>query len=222
MRKRSAIALGVAAGALAACAAHVVYWYLPRERPARPSPAAEAALAESGWEAVVWIPFPHQNLGLLERRVGDLRRWLELVAPPGRIAADRLPSFGPWSLPPARELVVAQRGEELAVELAVYPTVALVARASGRLAGNPWLAGGDVELGRGRAARVTWTEGRWRLASVLRERAPDAAADASGGGDREGTGRRDALARLRLGRDVGRWPAGSYRVERGGDGLAVL
>ncbi|MCM2270808.1 MAG: hypothetical protein NDJ75_11950, partial [Thermoanaerobaculia bacterium] len=142
--------------------------------------------------------------------------------PPGRIAADRLPSFGPWSLPPARELVVAQRGEELAVVLAVYPTVALVARASGRLAGNPWLAGGDVELGRGRAARVTWTEGRWRLASVLRARAPEAAAGAAGNGSRDGTIRRDALARLRLGRDVGRWPAGSYRVERGGDGLAVL
>lgn len=222
MRKRSAIALGVAVGAVAAWAAHVVYWYLPRERPARPSSAAEATLSAAHWEAAAWIPFPHQNLGVLERRVGDLRRWLELVAPPGRLAANRLPSFGPWALPPARELVVAQRGEELVVELAVYPTVALVARASGRLAGNPWLAGGDVELGGGRAARVNWTDGRWRLASVFRERPQAASRAAAGGGAGEGAFERDALAQLRLRRDFGRWPAGRYAVERGIDGLAVL
>jgi hypothetical protein len=216
MKKRHALLVGLAAGAGAALVAHAAYWYAPRERAAQPSEAVRARLAAEEWEQALWVPFPHQNVGLLERRVGDLRRWLELVAPEGSGTADRLPTFGPWALPPARELFVAQRGEALEVDLAVFPTVALLARASGRLAGNPWLAGGEVDLGRGRSGTVEWMAGRWRLTSspppARREVPPAAMA-----GDEA-----PALARLRLARPIGQLPAGAYRLVRQPDGLALL
>jgi hypothetical protein len=83
VRKRQAIAIGLAAGAAAALVAHGIYWYLPRERAAEASAGARARLEDPAWEVVAWVPYPHQNLGLLESRVGDLRQWLALVAPPG-------------------------------------------------------------------------------------------------------------------------------------------
>jgi hypothetical protein len=211
--KRKATALGLGAGALAALLAHAAYWYLPRERASTPSPAALARLGERQWTVVAWVPFPHQNLARLEHRVGDLRRWLALVLPAGSAPAERLPSFGPWLVPPARELVVAERGPELVVELETFPLVAAAARASGRLAGNPWLAGGAVALGRGRPAVVGWEGRRWRLRTGFTAPAAPAATEAANAGA--------ALARLRLGEER-RWlPAGEYRLERIGGVLEL-
>ncbi|HEX9799344.1 MAG TPA: hypothetical protein VGC00_04140 [Thermoanaerobaculia bacterium] len=205
MRKRHATALGVGAGALAAVVAHAIYWYVPRERPSAPSAAALARLGEPGWTVAAWVSYPHQNLACVGRRVGDLRRWLAMVLPPGRASADRLPHFGPWLVPPSRELVVAERGGELVVELDVYPTIGLVARASGRLARNPWLVGGEVALSGGRRASVSWEGRRWRLRTAT-TRVPEPSSSTAATSP--------ALARLRLARDFAWLPAGEYRLER--------
>lgn len=205
MRKRQATSLGVGAGLVLAFLAHFVYWYLPRERVAVPSEEARRTLASRTWDLAAWMPYPHQNLAIVERRIGNLRRWLALVAGDQGTAARNLPSLGPWLLPPARELVVAIEGAELAIDLAVYPTVGWIARMSGRLAGNPWLAGGEVPLGSGRLARIEWDGRRWRLRTAgVRTSATESALEPPGA----------VLAWLRLGKPLGRLPAGRFRLER--------
>src|SRR6202023_2172386 len=91
--------IAVLAGAVvlaALLAAHVVYWYLPRERAVVPRlgagggaalPAAGAAggsaggaageplqvLSAGAYDVCVWVPYPHQNLGALAAAIRDLR-----------------------------------------------------------------------------------------------------------------------------------------------------
>lgn len=215
LRKRVGARWGVAVGLLLATVAHGRYWYWPRERTGLASPRAVARLDESGWDAVLWIPFPHQNLGALERRVGDVRAWFALLAGESRGAAERVPGFGPFAVPPARELVVAtaEKGTRVRIELEAYPTVHWLAWAAGKLARNPWLAGGAVRWQGAADARVTWEGGVWVLT------AGEATAE-SRTTERGVTGR--VLAQLRLGHDVRLLPAGLYRLVRGGAGIELL
>lgn len=215
MRKRAGARWGLAAGLLLATVAHGRYWYWPRERTGSASPRAVARLAETGWDAVLWVPYPHQNLGALERRIGDVRGWFALLAGESRGTAEQMPGFGPFAVPPARELVVAtaEKGSRVRVELAAYPAVRWLARAAGKLARNPWLAGGSVRWRGAADARVTWEGGVW----VLTAGEPAAVARAATDGV---SGR--ALARLRLGHEVRLLPAGLYRLARGEQGLELL
>ncbi|MBV8200868.1 MAG: hypothetical protein JOZ15_09625 [Acidobacteria bacterium] len=88
---------------VALLAAHVVYWYVPRERAVAPrlgpgpraaaaqhgiggQPARDAAggaggtsgeplrvLAAGAYDVCLWVPYPHQNLGALAGAIGDLQ-----------------------------------------------------------------------------------------------------------------------------------------------------
>jgi hypothetical protein len=149
----------------AAAVAHVAYWYLPRARAGTPElDRIRTLLADHSWDVVLWIPFPHQNLSALETRVGDAEAWLAHLAEVGGRRPMPLPKFGPWSAPPAREMAIAadEAGGLLAVAR-VYPTIAGLARFAGRIAGNPWLAGGLVPLGGGSEGSVDWDGRVWTL-----------------------------------------------------------
>lgn len=200
-RRRSAVlAVGLAV------AAHVVYWYAPRARTATPSDRAAAALAAPGARLAVWIPFPHQNLGAVDDRLATLEARLAGLAGAGEERIAELPRFGPFAVPPARELVlsVAADGGRSA-ELAVFPAVRWLARAAGALAGNPWLAGGELPGRPGES--VAWRDGRW----CWRRGGPDgpAPAAASPGAVPE------SFALVRTGTALGPLPPGLYRLVSG-------
>jgi len=200
--------------ALVAAAGHFYYWYGARPRTGSPQlPEARQLLADPVWDLVVWNPYPHQNLGALEQRVGDVEAWAALLATSGGKKPPRLPRFGPWGIPPATEWVVALReGGALRAAARVYPVVALVARAAGTVAGNPWLAGGEVALGEGRRARVAWRGLTWTLATE------DGLPEASGGlvGDLP-----PALAWIRLSRPPFPLPTGLWALRAEGQGVVA-
>jgi len=210
---RRAFAIGAGVGLLILLGLHAWRSYSARLRPARPSPEIGAWLDGTGGGQAVWIAHPHQTLARLERRVGDLRRWLASVGLPG---ATRLPRFGPFTLPPSKELAVRSSpdGRRFAVALRTYRTVGVLARLAGRLAGNPWLRGGDVRLGREASGRVTWRRGLWTLEAGLE--GPGEAADVAP------TRREPALARFRLGRARYGLPGGEIRVVVEGSELWAL
>lgn len=208
---RKRLLLGAGLVGLAALSAHLVFWYGGRERPATPSDAglAPALLADDGWDWVVWLPYPHQNFAALVDAFGDPRPLLVETAEAIGRRPPRIPGFGPFELPPARELVAA--ADEATgcffAEADVYPAVALLARVAGRLAKNAWLSGGEVAWG-GRAATVGWEGRRWRVSSCVRGVAlvgspPDEA-------------RRPTLALVRLGRAAGPFPPAIYSLRRDG------
>ena len=185
---------------LALLAAHVVYWYLPRERAVAPrlaaamAAAARSAASPQGGRAVaageplevlaagrydlcLWVPYPHQNLGVLAGAVDDLPGVIAAAVRLSRGAGGAqdedagaagaaakepqdLPTFGPFEVPPASELVACAdlAGGRLRVVARIYPALAAVARLAGRLAGNPWLAGG--EAGR---MRIAWDGRLWTV-----------------------------------------------------------
>lgn len=194
---------------------HWLAHYAPRERTA-PLPAAGGAaalLADSAYPVRLWIAHPHQNLGALEERIGDLDAWLAAV---GRLAGVEWPPlarFGPFVVPPAGELALgldpaSRRGVAVA---RLHPAVAALARAAGVVAGNPWLSGGTVPSGEG-TAEVAWRGREW----VLR----------TGGAPMPGVAARaagevPAIARLALDGSLGDrgLPPGAYRLERAGDEL---
>ena len=217
MRRR---ALGAAAALVAlAAAGHLAYWYLPRERPARPDATASAWLREPGWDLVAWIPYPHQNLARLEARVGDLRAWLDLVAGGPARGGRSLPDFGPFVVPPARALAVAADASgRVRAELAAYPAIAALARAAGAVARNPWLAGGAVRWGGGGRGTVAWSGTRWRFEG----REPPRPGRGSPRGLAVPPGEPapsplpPAFALIRLGAPLGPLPAALYRVARAG------
>ncbi len=208
MRRRS-IALLVGCLALAGAAAHLRFWYGPRERPAAPAAgeAATAVFTASPLPFRLWIPYPHQNLAQLRRRgPAGVMATLRLLG----VELPRLPRFGPFEVPPSAAIAVASdaRGERFLAVAQVYPSISGIARAAGRVAGNPWLAGGEVESG-GRRLRVGWAKGNvwW----VTTEDAADLeAALASTGSVPEGFPA--GLAWLRAARDLGPLPAGDYRL----------
>lgn len=190
---RSAVRRGAAVLLLllALLSAHVVYWYVPRERAEAPrlprvgspsSPRAEGGaerggsadeplrlLAGGAYDVCVWIPYPHQNLGVLAAAVGDLQEVAAAAArlsagepPPGSKDPEEPPTFGPFEVPPASEMVACSdlAGGRLRVVARIYPALSLVAKLAGRLAGNPWLAGGDA----GRS-HIAWNGRLWSVAA---------------------------------------------------------
>ncbi len=213
MQKRVAVRWGVAVGVVAVALGHLGYWYLPRERSGRdPSPEAMALLADPGASLAVWIAYPHQNLGRLERFVGDAAAWGALLSGRDREAAERLPRFGPFVAPPASELALAlpDGGKEPGALVRTYTTVALLAKAAGRLAGNPWLAGGTVGAGPGRT--VAWDGELWRYGLP---------ADRSGPPFGLVAHESSLLALVRTDRPLGPLPAGTYRLVRDELGLEL-
>lgn len=189
---------------LALLVAHVVYWYVPRERAAAPRwepaggslPAAGGngdateplqLLAGGAYDVCLWLPYPHQNLGALAAAAGDLQ---DVIGAGARLTADvagvaggtaagaadagrktpprrsqepeELPTFGPFEVPPASELVACSdlAGGRLRVVARIYPALAVVAKLAGRLAGNPWLAGGTAG-----STRIAWSGRVWSAAA---------------------------------------------------------
>jgi hypothetical protein len=211
--RRGKIWLAVGFGLFVAAVAHYLYWYAPRERPAAPAPTGLAArvLASRELPLAAWIPSPHQNLGLAEEAVADLETWLDAGCRLAGLAAPRLPAFGPFRFPPASELVLAGSpdGARLVVVAEVYPVAALFARLAGKLAGNPWLAGGEVTF-RNRPARVEWRGSAWvvRIGELpeVPERGPELA---------------PALAWARVELADSPVPAGTYRLLRQPEGLVL-
>jgi hypothetical protein len=193
MRRIAVIAGAVVLAAL--LAAHVVYWYVPRERAvvprlgagggAAPAEAGGAAgegageaageplrvLAAGAYEVCVWVPYPHQNLGALAAAIGDLQ---DVVGAAARLSSgeggegsaprprepEEAPTFGPFEVPPASEMVACSdlAGGRLRVVARIYPALAVVAKLAGRVAGNPWLAGGAAG-----STRIAWRGRRWTV-----------------------------------------------------------
>jgi len=186
-------------------AAHVAYWYWPRERAVAPrlgregggaapaetgGPAGGAAgeplqvLAAGAYDVCVWIPYPHQNLGALAEAIGDLQDVIGAAArlssgEGGEASAPRprepeeAPTFGPFEVPPASELVACSdlAGGRLRVVARIYPALAVVAKLAGRVAGNPWLAGGAAG-----STRIAWDGRLWSVvAGPEARRAPEGA-----------------------------------------------
>lgn len=203
---------------LAALAGHGVFWYLPREHAAAPSPDdLPARLLEGPSESALWLPYPHQNLAALEGALGGsaaARAWLAALGRVTGLPERPLPAFGPFPAPPARELAVAAGpGERVTAAARVYPLLAGVARLAGAVAKNPWLAGGAVEAFGGHA-QVAWDGTLWTVAtgadSETGAEGSAAAGEIRPGGEEE----QQALAILRLGRPAAWLPPATYRLRR--------
>jgi hypothetical protein len=124
-------------------------------------------LATGPYDVCVWVPYPHQNLGALAGAIGDLQDVVAAAArlssgerPPAGKEPEEPPTFGPFEVPPASELTACSdlAGGRLRVVARIYPLLAAVAKVAGRLADNPWLAGG--EAGR---ARIVWDGRLWSV-----------------------------------------------------------
>lgn len=203
--------LVVAAAIIPALAAHFGWSYWPRERAGRLEEGSltAAVLLSSDLPYRAWVPYPHQNLGVLER----FRRRSQAVARLADLPAPELPSFGPLAAPPAHDLALASSADGRRVVLAarVYRPVAVLARWAGHLAGNPWLAGGAVRSG-GDEVTVAWEGATW---TVRRDAAlPAEGAQPPGSAE-------PVLAALVLGRAAGPLPIGLYRLRRRGGALVL-
>lgn len=202
--------------AVALAAGHIAFWYLPRQRPKAPDPRdlpGEIILGTT-YPLAIWLPYPHQNLGALGRGVKDPHKLLAAVARLADVPPPRLPGFGPFAVPPARELALGYDPQGSTVLAArIYPGLAVVARLAGWLASNPWLEGGEVPLGE-ESAQVTWRGSLWILHSgtVDRESLPAV----------QGVTPPEAcLGMLRLADAPGPLAPGTYRVARHGSGLRL-
>ncbi|HYL04462.1 MAG TPA: hypothetical protein VE075_00375 [Thermoanaerobaculia bacterium] len=146
-------------------------------------------LAGGGYDVCLWVPYPHQNLGVLAAAIGDLG---DVVGAAARLTAgeggeasraqepDEAPTFGPFEVPPANELVACSdlaggRPRRVRVVARIYPVLAVVAKLAGRLAGNPWLAGGEAG-----PMRIAWSGRLWSVTSGP-DLPPAALAGAPGG-----------------------------------------
>lgn len=192
-------------------AGHVVYWYLPRERAGVPERDAFPArmLASPSYDACFWAPYPHQNLATLARALGDWDGYLAAASRFAGLPPPQLPAFGPFAVPPASEVAACsdRSGKRVLVAAEIYPAIALVAKAAGRIAGNPWLAGGDVP-DREPPAHVAWHGSEWTVSLGGAETPTDPAAAPLPAA---------ALALLRLSRPISGsvdLPAGVYRLAR--------
>lgn len=143
---------------------HIHFWYLPRERALAFSTAElpGRVLAKRTYPLWLWLPYPHQNLGVLGEGEGDLRSFAAAAAQVARISDLKFPGFGPFPVPPSKELLLAADPEEgvFVATAKVYPVLAVVARLAGKVAGNPWLSGGTVELPQG-LVTVSWQGTSW-------------------------------------------------------------
>lgn len=205
-------------------AGHIAYWYLPRERAGAPEPGGLPArlLASGEYGACLWIPFPHQNLGQLAGSVEDGPAYVAAAARVADVPVPDLPAFGPFAVPPSREIVACSDldGERFFLVARVYPGLAAVARLSGRLADNPWLAGGEIRETRGRrdeveerVLHVAWRDGFWTVWS-----GPEPALTAAGNAPPPFA---PNLGIFHLEKDVSDFPAGDYVLERKGNDLEV-
>ena len=216
--------IALLAAAVVLIAAHVVYWYAPRARAAAPEPGSLPArlLAAGAYDACFWVPYPHQNVGVLRRRLEDGAAWLAAVARVADLPPPVLPGFGPFAVPPASEIVACSdlSGDRFFLVARIYPTVAGVARLAGRLADNPWLAGGELREPGGdganspeeRQVRVAWRERMWTVSSGA---APDLSPV------RPAERFPPSLGIFRLAKEVAELPTGDYLLRRHGDDLEV-
>ena len=215
-RRRRVAMLLLALLGVVAVVGHVMFWYQARERPGVPSAGLAAALlADDTFDAAVWMPYPHQNLGRLRAVAGFEGDALAAMARLGGLPSPELPGFGSMAVPPARELAVAssEDGSHFVLAAKVYPAFAAFARLSGRLANNPWLAGGEV-VRQEQRLRVAWrdgwwtvTTGEWSLPESPQQSEPD--------------GEGSALAFLQLHRPPEGFPAGRYALRRDGSMLEL-
>jgi hypothetical protein len=221
MRRLLKIALALLLVGLAA--GHVVYWYWPRERAAAPEPGGLPArlLASGAYDACLWVPYPHQNLGVLAESVGDGPSYLAAVARVADLPRPVLPSFGPFALPPSSEIVACSdlEGNRFLLVARVYPALGAVARLAGRLAGNPWLQGGEVKESEGkgdevveRTVRVAWRDSFWTVSS-----GPESELDWTA----TLSPFPPSLGIARLEREVSDFPAGDYLLQRQDGDLQV-
>ena len=196
---------------------HWYFWYAPRARTGSPDDSASTTQLFLSADEVplrLWIPFPHQNLGALERAIESLHGLSGVSSYVLAQDLATLPSFGPFRLPPARDLVIAGSpdGDRIVVAASVYPLVARLARVAGRLAGNPWLSGGSVEL-QGRTVEVEGLDGRGRAAQggFEKDRARPVLPDLE-----------PTHALLNLSRPFGPVPGGLYRLDVGEMGWRIV
>ena len=193
---------------------HVYFSYWPREREAvvEPDSVPGRLLVAGELPYRVWLPYPHQNLGDLFDAIDDTDAWVASVARLLGSSAVELPRFGPFRVPPARSLTIAsdREGGAVLVAVDVYPALRIIARLAGRIARNPLLEGGAVELD-GKTFFVSWHSGTWLLSSTRRpvlpaQRAvlPDAAVFS----------RPAALAWLMVEDPESSLPAGEYHLRR--------
>ena len=212
--KYSSIAL--VAVLLLALVGHGIFWYAPRARDRQPSPESPVAqlLTDAGYRSAVWIPYPHQNLGFLRQRAGLSGDAFQALARLVDLEVPELPSFGQLAVPPSREIAfaVAEDGRRFALRAHVYPLFAAFARLSGRLADNPWLAGGEI-FRDGLQVDVRWEGNVWQVESAgsspeeTTEELPD---------------QDPALIFLRLRRSAPPVPEGHYRLLQNGDALEMV
>ncbi len=199
-------------------AGHVVYHYLPRARAAAPradSPVA-ALLDASDFPAAVWVPYPHQNLTHLRRVAGTEPATMKALARLAGLPSPTLPTFGPLALPPASEIAIASDdvGARFVVVAQVYPAVAAFAKLAGRLAANPWLAGGEIVV-ESQPAEVSWHGNLWTVTSSQQ---PWQAPAASSGQTSPAS---PGLAWFRIRQAVDPLPAGLYRLWQDEAGIGI-
>jgi hypothetical protein len=216
------VKLGVVLALVLGAGCHIFYWYWPRERAGAPEPGSYGArlLASGAYGACLWLPYPHQNLGSLAAVLGDGSAFLAAAGRVAGTSTPSLPAFGPFTVPPSREIVACSDfdGERFLLVARVYPGLAAVARLAGILAGNPWLKGGSLREARGRGdevqervLQVSWQDGLWMVRSGPVPQLPAAVPESEPAG----------LGILRLAREVSELPAGEYRLARRDDDLEV-
>ncbi|MDX1997444.1 MAG: hypothetical protein SF066_06965 [Thermoanaerobaculia bacterium] len=195
--------------------AHWWYWYQPKERAgiADPQDLPARVFADPAARFALWLPYPHQNLAAAADACGNLEDLAgAMVRRAGGRGGERvvaLPRFGPFIAPPARELAASWQADGGVVLTArVYPALALIAKLAGRVAGNPWLAGGTVELD-GRAATVEWLGSLWLARTAGTELPPAVAHPAAPA---------PSLGAFHLATAAAPLPAGEYRLTRTLDG----
>ncbi len=214
-------------GGVVAVAATVGHWgfhYMPRARPAAPWGDSRVAglLENSDFPAAVWVPYPHQNLAHLRKIAGTEPSTLRALARLAGLPAPALPTFGPLTLPPSSEIAVAadETGERFTVLAQVYPVFASFAKLAGRLAGNPWLAGGEI-LVDGRSAEVSWDGNLWMVVSS--EMSPAALQQSPVSTEFAGqlSGGKKGFGWIQVRQAVDPLPAGLYRLWEDAAGLGI-